>query len=372
MNTVFSSHWFGIAFAALAAGLLFGCQSPVDKLDPASDPIEFESVWQYLKAYSIHADDPLLNHKNSVPQDPFGFSSPTALMDSVHDTLKASTNGSYSYTCYYGGSGINGTEAAAASSGSGQAVFFDSLDASTACLTITTFESSTCWNDFKVAIAQAQNFPNIVVDIRENHGGSLDVLDSIVSVLVPAGTPYIEASDREYDQTTKSYITADWHPWISKTSLIPEFSAIKRKYVVIMDSMSASASEVFASAMYEGDTTTKLIGMRSYGKGMGQIILNRRTRPSLQITFLYIKGVSSRIGLYHRIGIPPDAVPLNIQRLFQIDDPWAADFFYAAKMLDASVTPSSMNYPQHQAYMKQTAKTTSGCYKVINVDDFIK
>jgi hypothetical protein len=347
--------------------MVVNCQSPIEKPDPASDLIEFESVWQYLKAFSIHQD--------AVPADPFAFAAPSMLMDAVHDTLKASTNGNYSYTCYNNDVGIGAAGASAALSAAAAmssdypwTVFFDSLTPTTACLTDTGFESWT-WNDFQACAVPAEKFPNIVIDLRHNRGGQLDILDSIVSALVPLNTSYIQAQDREFDKKTKSYITNDWHPWITHDTLLSWFHGRKKKYVVIMDDWTASASEIFASAMYEG-FHAKLIGIKSYGKGMGQIILDRRTRQSIQITFLYIKGVSPRIGNYHRIGITPDDVPQSIvQQADSAMSPWFKEVFYAVKMLEPGVTPSSMNYPRKQFNAKMSAKMSSGLYKVIKEED---
>jgi hypothetical protein len=349
-------------FAAMGVN----CQSPIEKPDPATDLIEFESVWQYLKAFSIHQD--------AVPAEPFAVASPTALMDAVHDTLKASTNHNYSYTCYNydvgAGASAALSAAAAISPDYPWTVFIDSLTPTTACLTDTGFEAWT-WDDFQFCAVRAEKFPNIVIDLRHNRGGQLDVLDSIISALVPAGTKYIQDSSREFDKKTKSYITTNYHPLVTQEELLPWFGGKNKKYVVIMDSMTASASEILAAAMYEGHKA-KLIGTNSYGKGMGQIILDRRTRPSIQITFLRIKGVSPRIGDYHRAGIMPDAVPDSIINAAAGTgwNQWQKELFYAVKMLEPKTTSSSpiaFYAPHIKASSGKVA--SSGLYKVIKEED---
>lgn len=349
-----------IATTVFAAAFI-NCQSPVDKPDPASDLIEFESVWQYLKAYSIHQD--------AVAADPFAFAHPALLMDAIHDTLKGNP-----YTHYFKElpAGASATVFnASTATGRTSTVFLDSLTPSTACITITGFESST-WTDFKSCAINA-GYPNIIIDIRHNLGGQLDVLDSIISSMVPAGTKYIQDSSREYDKKTKSYITTNYHPLITQEEkLMPWFNGKAKKYVVIMDSLTASASEILAAAMYEGDTTTKLIGTRSYGKGMGQIILDRRTRQPLQITFLYIKGVSDRIGDYHRVGIKPDPVDSSIIKAADAGwDEWKKEIFYALKLLEPKTTASSFSYASHPK--KAVARVgSSGLYTVIKEEDILK
>ena len=82
-----------IFFAALLAAVVFlvffpaGCAGPVNENAP--DYAEFESVWQYLKAYSIYQD--------RITDDPFSFPTTEDLLESVADTLKGNN-----YTCYYG------------------------------------------------------------------------------------------------------------------------------------------------------------------------------------------------------------------------------------------------------------------------------
>jgi hypothetical protein len=361
------------ALTAMTVCLLCNCQSPLDKPDSTSDLIEFESVWQYLKAYSIHQDQ--------VPTDPFSFSSPADLMVAVHDTLKGNPYTHY----YYDESSVGALASLSASAdsytGYPPTVFLDSISDSMACITDTGFEFWT-WADFKRCANNATRYPNIIIDLRHNRGGQLDVLDSIICAMVPLGTRYIEAQDREFDKKKKSYITRDWHSLVTQDTLLPWFGGRKKKYVVIMDSMTASASEILASALYEGDTATKLIGTRSYGKGMGQIILDRRTRLPIQITFLYIRGVNkstadgvyeSRIGNYHRVGIVPDIVPQAYQdEGATIKDSWNRQIFYAAKMLDSNVTPETIAYPEKQFGAKVSATMSSGLYKVIKEEDLEK
>jgi C-terminal processing protease CtpA/Prc len=54
--------------------------------------------------------------------------------------------------------------------------------------------------------------------------------------------------------------------------------------------------------------TVVLVGDTTYGKGMGQIVISREHSgwSDIRITFLRIKGLSDRIGYYHRKGILPD------------------------------------------------------------------
>ena len=277
MDGLFDSVALRSVLAVFAACLLFSCQSPVETRDTTSDDIEFESVWQYLKAFSIHADDPLLNHQNPFPPDPLVFTTMDRLFDAVHDTLSGNIGIVNNYTHYYDESlgkmaaTVSAGTTADASGDYTQTVFFDRLTTATACITDTSFETWT-WYDFQVcadSIFMHPEIKNVIFDIRHNRGGDLAILDSIVSALVPLGTAYIEASDREFDQKTNEYITTDWHPWVTQEALLPGIGLKNKKFVVIMDDWTASAAEIFASAMYERDSTQNSSARQKLRQGHG-------------------------------------------------------------------------------------------------------
>jgi hypothetical protein len=318
-------------------------------------------VWQYLKAYSIHQEN--------IPPDPFVFDSTELLMEAVRDTLKGDN-----YTCYSrktAGDAAAMASIAAAGGANPQTVFFDRLTDSVACITADTIFEDWSWDDFKRCAVDAQGYPYIVIDIRHNMGGRIDILDSIVAALVPAGTSYLQAKERRFDLKTRTGVMIDWHHWKTQTELLPWFGGKRKKYVVIMDGLTASASEILAAALYEG-AGAMLIGTRSYGKGMGQTLLDRRTRRPLQITSLLFEGVSFRIGKYHRRGISPDSVPLYITGAVppgRLTD-WQKEIFYAAKLLQRNITPDSIAaYPPKRFAGGPALKMASGCYKVVREEE---
>jgi hypothetical protein len=135
------------AGAALAVILWQGCSRyPVDT--SGRDLMELESVWQYLKTYSIWQD--------SVPlvTDPFVFSSPEKLFASVNDTLHQ-----VSYTRYESARLTAGSPAAAVSAGmvdsADSSVRLVRLSDSTVLLQfIKEFKADTTYPAFKNAVPQ--------------------------------------------------------------------------------------------------------------------------------------------------------------------------------------------------------------------------
>ncbi len=299
-----------------------GCAGPVDENAP--DYSEFESVWQYLKVYSIYQD--------RVPEDPFVFPTYCSLMHAIADTLYGRN-----YTIYndadcnaqnMGNSvslaGIPPGEDKPVSIGRTvglelrKTVFFDSLTDSTACIRIKHFTQGDIDYDssgklvqydytsetFFEILSEVAPFPNVIIDLRANGGGAIDEATNIIDAFLPFGTPYILAREREYQVDTRTARTLEWHAW--KTVETARFELRGKKIVILMDGNSASASEIVIAALKDGPTGATLVGTRSYGKGIGQIRLQRRDRPMLQITFLQLKGISERTGAYHHLGIEPD------------------------------------------------------------------
>jgi len=370
-----ASHWFSAGPFSAAAFLLFiYCQAPVDAPDTLSSYTEIESVWQYLKAYSIY--------QGRIPADPFVFGTSTALLKSINDTL----GGNY-YTAYGRADSIDVSQSAllaagdlsSASAGASLApgpnstVFLDTLTDSVALITIWTFDSETVYSDFRYCMSAASRFPALVINVRNNRGGYINQADSIIAALVPAGTAYVQARERDYDGDAKKFVTIDWHSWVTRYGPRPEFQG--KRFAVLMNGYSASASEITAAALYEG-VHALLIGERSYGKGIGQVEIIRRRdtryvepyliRKKLIVTYLQLRGVSQRIGNYHHAGIQPDTIPpAYIAQASGLPSEWQRQVFYAVKMLDSTATPASISYPPERDSLGFNKTTESGLSKVI-------
>jgi Peptidase family S41 len=292
-------------FSLLAVILLFSCSNyPTDT--SGRDLYEMESVWQYLMTYCIWQDT--LWH-DTLPADAFEFDTPEKIMANVHDTLHGND-----YTTYYNsGGGLlqskdNATGANALASGM---VYWDSLADSTGYLLINNEFTKDTYASFLNAVTMVQKFHNIIIDVRENGGGNLDATDSIIQSILPDSTPFIIEKYRAYDHQARQARTINWDTiWTNHGRQLP-FLKTKR-FVVLANRRSASASEILVAALKDGlshaPEPTVLVGDTTYGKGMGQIVISREHlgRSDIRITFLRIKGLSDRTGYYHRKGILPD------------------------------------------------------------------
>jgi hypothetical protein len=108
--------------------------------------------------------------------------------------------------------------------------------------------------------------------------------------------------------------------------------------------------------------------MKSYGKAIGQRWIFRRSRPTLQITYLHLFRIVSKGDTvsnldYHRKGITPDAVssPLIVAGANAPDKA----LFYAVKTLQPSST--KIKYPSGKSGLFKESQ--SGLYKTVNEED---
>ena len=110
----------------------------------------------------------------------------------------------------------------------------------------------------------------LVLDLRGNGGGLMNEAAEIVSVFVPKGSLVVTAKGRQEGSSYEYRTTKD--PVDTKLPLI-----------VLVDSSSASASEIVAGALQDMDRAI-IIGTRTFGKGLVQSIRPLPYNGELKIT----------------------------------------------------------------------------------------
>lgn len=348
------------AFAIATMILIVNCSQPVQNEFP--DKIELVSVWQFLKVFSIYSDS------SYFPKDPFAFKSSQQLFDYIADTLKGNYYTGYSDsfggTIRYGSSGYANL--------TGKVVKLDTLTDSCCLLTITTLLNTegNVLEQFHAAVSKIGSFSNIIIDVRHNGGGNLTITDSIIQCILPMGTKYIHAKERIYNQYTKKATTVE-HDWSTSQYIQQQLPAFKnKKFAVLIDRYSASASEILALALKDGAGAV-LIGEKSYGKAIGQVHLNRRNRPILKITYLHLYRIGPSPFDYHRIGVTPDEVASQliteaaVLRIPEVNKP----VYYAIKTLQPSATIDSIRFPSAINNLSAPPVLERGLYKDIDESD---
>ena len=105
---------------------------------------------------------------------------------------------------------------------------------------------------------KAQGMKRLVLDLRGNGGGLMNEAVNIVSLFVPRGSVVVTAKGRSAGSEQ-----------VYKTTTDPVDTEIP--ILVLVDSGSASASEIVSGALQDYDRAT-IVGTRTYGKGLVQSI----------------------------------------------------------------------------------------------------
>ena len=153
---------------------------------------------------------------------------------------------------------------------------------------ITEFDSVT-FDQYKEALEdlESQGMKALVVDLRSNPGGSLDVVTDILDLMLPKGTV---VSMKEKSGQVTEYPSDEAHKFT-------------KPLAVLVNGYSASASEIYAGAIQDfkaGD----IIGTQTYGKGVVQQIFDLQDGSSVKITIADYYTPSGRN--IHGEGIAPD------------------------------------------------------------------
>jgi carboxyl-terminal processing protease len=184
-------------------------------------------------------------------------------------------------------------------------VFTDTLDSVTAYILLTEFSDSTenplgSSAEFSDALDKTAWAKYTVLDLRDNPGGDLQQCLGIVSQFVPKDTAIIKQKRRDYNDATGTATTIDT---VMKATAGQK--ALHRTFAVLVDSMTASASEVLVSCLKERRASNvKIIGGLTYGKGSGWTMFDTQKKGLVTITLLLITPMVNLS--YNHIGIVPD------------------------------------------------------------------
>jgi C-terminal peptidase prc len=152
--------------------------------------------------------------------------------------------------------------------------------------------------EFRKALDATRRFAITLLDLRDNGGGSLDLALRMCDEILPAGAVIIRQQQRQFSEE-------DHVPLQSAVTHLATGggAAEKRSFVLLADGGSASASEIFLAAVRDG-TGSPLVGQKTYGKGVGQVVRSTPGNGLALVTFLKFTGAK---GLdYHGHGLEPD------------------------------------------------------------------
>ncbi len=153
---------------------------------------------------------------------------------------------------------------------------------------ITSFVGSTTPNEFLEALEKTKDTNGLILDLRGNTGGLLPNAVFIANLFIPHGNIVSIVGRNGYKYDINAQDT--------------EYS-IDKPTIVLVDGGSASASEILSGALKDYNKA-KLLGTKTYGKGMVQKIIPMPNETGLNLTiakYLTPKGTD-----INKKGINPD------------------------------------------------------------------
>lgn len=173
-------------------------------------------------------------------------------------------------------------------------VAYKMLDDKVGYVQVTGFEAVTA-RQFKSAIdkLEKRGEKGLIIDLRDNGGGLLDIAVEMLDRLLPKG---LVVYTKDKQGQTEEYYAKD-----KKEVTVP--------IAILVNENSASASEVFSGALQDYGAA-KLVGTKTFGKGIVQSIFNLNDGTALKMTVA--KYYTPKGRNIHGTGLTPDIrVKLN-------------------------------------------------------------
>jgi len=169
-----------------------------------------------------------------------------------------------------------------------ETVYAEVLDNNIGKIEITQFSTKTdarFAEEFKAL--QQQGIKGLIIDVRNNPGGTLDSVVKISNLLVPNQGIILQVEDH-----------------LGKREVIKsELKDSKLPVVVLIDRGSASAAEILAAALQES-AGYKVVGVNSFGKGSVQT--TERFADGSEIKFTIAKWLTPKGTWINQVGVKPD------------------------------------------------------------------
>lgn len=144
----------------------------------------------------------------------------------------------------------------------------------------------------------------IVLDLRDNPGGSVRAAVAVAAAFLPDETLVVSMDGPSIGADSKLFARSQ-DPSRSPRESVGEVPAYARSVpmVVLVDGGSASAAEILAGALQDHGRAV-LVGIRTYGKGSVQSVLSLGDGTALKLTVAHYLTPSGRA--IHGKGIEPD------------------------------------------------------------------
>jgi len=136
-------------------------------------------------------------------------------------------------------------------------------------------------------------YDNLILDLRDNYGGTVKCLNFISDMFLPKG---------DIISTDISRGIFKSKPTKSKKNAVFDFNQI----VILQNENSASSSEGLITALNDNLDSVTLMGTKSYGKGIGQMTIDLKKGFAVKATTMYW-NTPNNINIQGK-GIEPDII----------------------------------------------------------------
>lgn len=135
---------------------------------------------------------------------------------------------------------------------------------------------------------ESQGMEGLIVDLRNNGGGLINIAVDMLDFMLPAGK-IVYTADKDGNITSEYNSTDD--------------EQFTKPLAVLVNGYSASASEIFAGAIKDYELGT-LVGTTTYGKGIVQRLFPLEDGSAVKLTIA--KYFTPKGNDIHKVGIEPD------------------------------------------------------------------
>lgn len=165
------------------------------------------------------------------------------------------------------------------------------VDPRIAYIRITEFQDNTP-RDLKKGLEtlERQSLDGLILDLRNNPGGLLDVAVEVAQMFLPQGKPIVSIKGRVADQNLE-FVAKDSHP------------RLDYPMVILVNEGSASAAEIVGGALRDNHRGI-LMGTKTFGKGSVQTVVPLKDGSAIRLTTsIYYTPSGQSI---HGNGLEPD------------------------------------------------------------------
>ncbi len=199
---------------------------------------------------------------------------------------------------------------------------------------------------------QKDRISGLIIDLRNNPGGLLDAAITTTDIFLDANT---------LGKNKKIVFTKGRHPYSQvEANATPGDQTNNLPLVVLINSGSASASEIFAQALMDHERAI-IVGARSFGKGSVQTILPIDEQSAIKITTaLYYspKGISIQSN-----GVVPDIEIPELTVSVKDKDGFSLDKYLREQNLSQHISAQQASQPENKLQLKELAKQDFTLYQ---------